>query len=189
MKELKRRIVEEARIIKGRIIKVDHFINHMIDTDLLFRMGKELAERFPHATKILTIEASGIAIATATAFHLNSVPVVFGRKKKAGNLDFGLFVSEVFSFTQEVTNSIVVDKEHLKRDDNILIIDDFLATGNATLGLIDICRQAGTNIIGAGFVIEKGFQYGRDRIENKGIPVYSLANIKSIKNKMFEFNE
>ena len=188
MDKLKKRIQEEAKIIRGRIIKVDHFINHMVDTELLFEMGKEFADKFPNATKILTIEASGIAVAVATSYHLNNIPVVFGRKTKPGNIDFNLYTSEVFSFTKEVTNSIVANKEYLKRDDNVLILDDFLATGNAALGLIDICHQAGANIIGAGFIIEKGFQFGRDRIVNKGISVYSLANIASIKHKEIQFN-
>ncbi len=187
MKLLQDKIRNEATIIDNRIIKVDHFINHMLDTKLIMDIGKEFSTVFPNATKILTIEASGIAFAVATAFHLGNIPIVFARKSKSLISGKELYHANVFSFTKEVHSEITVSKEFLSKEDKILIIDDFLAKGNALEGMIKICNQANCDIVGAGIVIEKGFENGRKLLDKYHINIHTLANIKSIKNNQIEF--
>ncbi len=187
MDRLVNKIREEAYVIDNRIVKVDHFINHMLDTDLVFDIGREFSEKFPEATKILTIEASGIAFAVATAFHLNHIPIVFARKSESLITGNNSYTSQVYSFTKQKISNVLVSKEFLSKDDKVLIIDDFLAMGNALEGLIDIAEQAGSEVIGVGIVIEKGFQKGRDKIENKGIKIHSLANIVGIEDNNIIF--
>lgn len=182
MERLVNKIREEAFVIDNRIVKVDHFINHMLDTDLVFEIGKEFAKKFPKATKILTIEASGIAFAVATAFHLNHIPIVFARKSESLITSDNVYSSQVYSYTKQKESSVIVSKEFLNATDNILIIDDFLAMGNALNGLVSIAEMASCNIEGVGVVIEKGFQKGRERITNKEIKIHSLANIIAIEN-------
>ncbi len=187
MQKLIRKIKEEAIVIDNRIVKVDHFINHMLDTKLVFEIGEEFAKEFPQTTKILTIEASGIAYAVATSFYLEKRPIVFARKSNSLIMSEDVYNSKVYSFTKEVESNIIVSKEFINEGDNVLIIDDFLATGNAALGLIDIAEQARANVIGIGIVIEKGFELGRSKIEAKGINVHSLAIIKNIENNKVIF--
>ncbi len=184
MERLINKIREEAYVIDNKIVKVDHFINHMLATDLVFEIGKEFSEKFPNATKILTIEASGIAFSVATAFHLNNIPIVFARKNASLITTNNVYSSEVFSFTKQTVSNVIVSKEFLTKDDKLLIIDDFLAMGSALEGLISIADQAGSEIIGVGVVIEKGFQKGRDKISNRGFEIHSLANIIDIKNNI-----
>lgn len=187
MKKLVEKIKNEAVVIENRIVKVDHFINHMLDTELVFEIGKEFSKVFPNVTKILTIEASGIAYAVATSFHLGNIPIVFARKQKSLISAEENYTADVFSFTKQKTSHIVVSKEFINEEDKILIIDDFLAMGNALEGLIKIAKQANAEIIGAGIVIEKGFQQGRKKIDNLGVQVHSLANIKKIENNTLFF--
>jgi xanthine phosphoribosyltransferase len=184
MERLVKKIKEEAYVIDNRIVKVDHFINHMLDTELVFEIGKEFSEKFPNATKILTIETSGIAFAVGTAFHLNNIPIVFAKKTPSLITDSNVYSSKIYSFTKQVDSNVTVSKNFLTSKDKVLIIDDFLAMGSALSGLISIAEQAGAEIIGAGIVIEKGFQEGRKNIKNKGIQIHSLANIVDIKNNI-----
>ena len=187
MEKLINKIKNEAKIIDNRIIKVDHFINHMLDTNLLLDIGKEFAEKFPEATKILTIEASGIAFAVATAFHLNNIPIVFARKTESLITSNEVYTYPVFSFTKQVNRNIIVDKKFLSKDDKILIIDDFLAHGEALNGLINLAKSAESSIVGAGIVIEKAFQNGRDKVKQHNIQIHSLAIIKAIKDNKVIF--
>lgn len=187
MDKLKKRIELEAYVIEERIVKVDHFINHMLDTELVLEIGEEFAKRFEGVTKIVTIEASGIAFALATAVAMNNIPIVFARKSESLITGVDLLKSEVHSFTKNKTNTIIIDKKYISQSDRVLIIDDFLATGNAAMGLVDLVRQAGAGIVGFGVVIEKGMQQGRDRLEQRGVRVESLANIISLKGNNIQF--
>lgn len=187
MKKLIEKIKNESVVIDNRIVKVDHFINHMLDTELVFDIGEEFSKVFTEATKILTIEASGIAYAVATSFHLHNIPIVFARKNESLITSNNSYSSKVYSFTKEKESNVIVSKEFLNKEDKILIIDDFLATGNAAVGLIDIARQSGAEVLGVGIVIEKGFETGRQKIESLDVKVHSLALIKEIKNDQVYF--
>lgn len=187
MQKLINKIKAEAEVIDNRIVKVDHFINHMLDTELVFEIGEEFSNVFEGATKILTIEASGIAYAVATSFHLNNIPIVFARKSASLITTDNNYSSKVYSFTKEIESNVIVSKEFIDEGDKILIIDDFLATGNAALGLVDIAKQAKAEIVGVGIVIEKGFELGRRKIEQQGVKVHSLANIKKLDNNKVYF--
>jgi len=182
MELLKERIIREGRIVGNNILKVDSFLNHQIDVDLFNSIGREFKERFKDVKvdKILTIEASGIGLACITAQYFN-VPVVFAKKSLSGNLDNDVYYSEVFSYTKKVQCNIYVSKKYIRENENILIIDDFLAIGQASLGLIDIVNQAGATLSGVGIVIEKDFQGGRKKLEEKGARVESLAIVESMK--------
>ncbi len=188
MELLKQRILKDGIISNGNILRVDSFLNHQIDVELLNEMGKELKRRFSNEkiTKILTIEVSGIAIASIAAQYFN-VPVVFAKKHQGINSDPDSYESTVFSYTKKQQYSIKVSKKYINEDDNILIIDDFLATGSAMSGLINILEQANAKIAGVGIVIEKNFQEGRELIQSKNIHLESLAVIKSIENGVLEF--
>lgn len=182
MELLKQRIKKDGTVIGDKILKVDSFLNHQIDIDLYNEIGKEFKRRFDKdkITKILTIEASGIGIACITAQYFN-VPVVFAKKHNANNMDKGNYEAEVYSFTKEKNYKIRVSKSYINSDDSILIIDDFLAMGSAATGLIDIAKQAGADVAGVGIVIEKGFQKGRQAIEELGIKVESLAIVREMR--------
>lgn len=190
MEELKRRIATDGKVIDNEILKVDNFLNHQLDINLFNEIGKEFKERFKDKdiTKILTIESSGIAIASIAAQYFN-VPVVFAKKHTGLNMDTDNYESEVFSFTKKVSYKIKVSKKYLSSNENVLIIDDFLASGSAACGLIDIVEQSGANIAGVGIVIEKAFQSGREVIKNKGIQLESLAIIKSFENNQVIFED
>lgn len=190
MELLKKTIIEKGRIKGDDILKVDNFLNHQIDVNLLNEIGKEFKNLFADkkVTKILTIEASGIAIACIAAQYFN-VPVVFAKKTESKNLDNETYESDVYSFTKGKTYKIKVSKKYLTRSDNVLIIDDFLANGHAALGLTDIIEQAGASLSGIGIVIEKGFQEGGNLLKNKGINLKSLAIIESLKNGEITFKE
>ncbi|MBU5425475.1 xanthine phosphoribosyltransferase [Tissierella pigra] len=183
MELLKQRINKDGDIKEGNIVKVDSFLNHQIDVELLNEIGKEFKSRFSleKIDKILTIEASGIAIAVIVAQYFN-VPVVFAKKTDSKNLDKDTYESKVYSYTKDKTYTIRVSKKYLNKGENILILDDFLAKGKAAEGLIDIINQSNSNLIGVGIVIEKGFQNGGKNLRDKGIKLESLAIVDSIEN-------
>jgi xanthine phosphoribosyltransferase len=185
---LKNKIMSEGRVIGSDILKVDNFLNHQLDVAFLNEIGKEFKKIFEseEVTKILTIEASGIAIACIAAQYFN-VPVVFAKKTESRNLDAQTYESEVYSFTKDKTYKIRVSKRYINTDDKILIIDDFLANGKAVLGLNKIVEQSGAQLVGAGIVIEKGFQKGGSTLRDLGIRVESLAIIESMENGKIVF--
>ena len=181
MKLLEERISSEGRVYPGNILKVDSFLNHQIDVELLDQMADEFYEHFKdrEITKILTIEASGIAVACSVARKLG-VPVVFAKKSMSLNLGNDLYVSRVSSFTYDREYDAIVSRRFLGPDDKVLLIDDFLAIGNAMKGLVEICSQAGASISGIGVCIEKAFQHGGDDLRQMGYEVTSLAVIESM---------
>ncbi|MGI6422129.1 MAG: xanthine phosphoribosyltransferase [Syntrophomonadaceae bacterium] len=181
MQTLKEKILTEGKVLSNDILKVDNFLNHQLDVDFINEIGREFARRFKEEeiSKILTIEASGIAVAALTAQYFK-VPVVFAKKAESKNLDEEVYKSEVFSFTKDKNYSIMVSKKYLNPEDRVLIIDDFLANGRAALGLKDIVEQAGARLVGIGIVIEKGFQSGGKILRKSGIRVESLAIINTM---------
>ncbi|WP_264738353.1 xanthine phosphoribosyltransferase [Cytobacillus firmus] len=190
MNMLIEKIKSDGIVLSPTVLKVDSFLNHQIDPQLMHEVGKEFADRFSSSgiTKILTIESSGIAPAVMAGLHLN-VPVVFARKRKSLTLVNDLITASVYSFTKEETSEISVSKKYLSEKDNVLIIDDFLANGQAALGLADIAKKAGSAIAGIGIVIEKGFQNGGQLLREKGFRVESLAIIDSLENGMISFEK
>lgn len=176
MQLLKDRINKDGIIKEGNILKVDSFLNHQIDIKLLNEIGKEFKRRFANeeVTKILTIEASGIAIACIAAQYFN-VPVVFAKKSKTTNIAGDVYTTKVESFTHQKVYDIMVSKDFLNKGDKVLILDDFLANGQALIGLSQLVKDAGGEVVGAGIVIEKGFQDGGKLIREKGIHLESLA--------------
>ena len=170
MKFMEDRILRDGQVRPGNILKVDSFLNHQLDISLLNEVGKAFYERFKDkgVTRILTVEASGIAIACMTANYFGT-PVIFAKKSKSRNLDGDLYTSVVHSFTYGI------DNKFLGPDDKVLIVDDFLANGKAVNGLLDICRQAGAEVVGIGIAIEKGFQRGGDDLRERGYDLLSLA--------------
>ncbi|WP_303860463.1 xanthine phosphoribosyltransferase [Alkalibaculum bacchi] len=191
MNLLKDKILKDGHAIGSNILKVDSFLNHQIDVKLLDEIGKTFYERFKEdrITKILTIEASGIALAVITAKYFDNIPVVFAKKTESLNLDKDLYTSEVYSFTKNKSYKIMVSKKYINSTDRILIIDDFLANGKAILGLKEIIDQANATLVGAGIVIEKGFQEGGDIIRDMGIKIESLAIIDSIEDGIVKFRD
>ena len=184
MKLIEERILKDGHIIDNDIIKVDSFLNHQIDVSLLNAFAQEVKEQFKDVKvdKILTIEASGIAISYAVAQVFGNVPLVFAKKSKSKTVDSHVYKTTVKSFTRGIESEITVSNKYLNEGENILIVDDFLAEGNASLGLIELIKQAKAHPVGVAVVIEKGFQKGRQRIENHGIKVYSAAIIKAFEN-------
>jgi len=178
MKLLEERILKDGTVIGTEILKVDSFLNHQLDIRLFNEMGKEFKRLFADAdiTKILTIEASGIAIASIAAQYFD-VPVVFAKKYSGTNMDKDNYEADVFSFTKNTMYKIKVSKKYINKEDKVLLIDDFLANGRALLGLNSIVKQAGAKVVGAGIAIEKAFQNGRTEVEKEGILVHSLATI------------
>ena len=190
MKALEERILRDGQIRPGNILKVDSFLNHQIDIAFMNEMGKEFRRVFAdkRVTKILTIEASGIAIASITAQYFQ-VPIVFAKKTKTINLDGSLYTTQVKSYTHRTTYDVVVSKKFLTSDDRVLIIDDFLANGYAARGLIDLVEQAGAVLEGVGIVIEKGFQGGGRELRESGVDVRSLAIIESMSDNNLVFRD
>lgn len=182
MQLLKERILKDGTVKAGNVLKVDSFLNHQIDVSLMNEIGLEFKRLFgdKNITKILTIEASGIAVACATAAHFENVPVVFAKKAQSINLDGDSYTTKIESFTHKKVYDVIVSKKYIKPDDRILIIDDFLANGCALLGLIDLVKSAGASVEGIGIVIEKGFQTGGKTIREMGIDLQSLAIIDSM---------
>ena len=179
MKILKERIMKDGFIKPGYILKVDSFLNHQMDVELMEQIGQEFYRRFQHQsiTKVLTIEASGIAVAypVARAF---GVPMVYAKKTKSVNIDGDLYIAEVESYTKKENNRVIVSKKFLTPEDRVLIVDDFLANGCALQGLISIVESAEATVAGLGIVIEKGFQEGGHRMRNLGYQLESLAIIE-----------
>jgi len=190
MQLLRDRIEADGKVLSADVLKVDSFLNHQIDPELMMAIGKEYANRFANEgiTKILTIESSGIAPAVMAGLIMG-IPVVFARKRKSLTLTDGLYSSTVHSFTKNVTNEISVSQDFLKKEDHLLIIDDFLANGQAVFGLLDIVEQAGASVAGVGIVIEKGFQPGGKMIRERGIRVESLAIIEALNDGTITFVE
>lgn len=182
MKLLKDRILKDGVAKSGGVLKVDSFLNHQIDVKLYREIGKEFRKRFDNmgVNKILTIEASGIGIACVTAEEFDDCPVVFAKKAESKNLDGELYTTNVTSFTKGREYNVIVSKKFIGKGDRVLVIDDFLANGCALLGLLELVEQSGAELVGAGIVIEKGFQRGGEIIRSKGIKLESLAIVDSM---------
>lgn len=190
MKLLKDKIVKEGKILPGNIVKVDGFLNHRIDIHMMEEIAKEFKRRFgdQEITMILTAEASGIALGTITAKEFG-VPMVFAKKAKSDNIEGGLYASDIFSYTYKKKVTLLVSKDWICKDDKVLIVDDFMANGEAMRGLCDIVREAGAELVGIGVAVEKGFQHGGDRIREAGINIQSLAIIDQADENGFVFRE
>lgn len=188
MQQLEERILRDGIVKDGGILKVDSFLNHQMDIALFERMGQEFRRLFAGSpvTKILTIEASGIGIACIAARYFG-VPVIYAKKTKSMILDGEFLTVKVESFTKKICYDIMVAKRYLSPQDHVLIIDDFLAKGNALAGLINIVKQAGAQVTGCGIAIEKGFQNGGKRIRETGIRLESLAIVESMENGVIRF--
>ena len=182
MKILKERILKDGKCFEGGILKVDNFINHQMDPALMHQMAQELVKRFSghKINKVLTVEASGIAPAIMVGNLLN-VPVLFAKKKVPSTME-NMLSTEVYSFTKQRTYTVCVSADYLGKEDRVLFIDDFLANGNAALGIIDLVDKAGATLEGMGFLIEKGFQGGGEELRSRGIHMESLAIIDSLDN-------
>ena len=180
MQILKDRIRREGKVLPGNIIKIDGFLNHRVDTELLGEIADEFAKHFDTSkiTVVLTAEASGIALATACA-QKYGVPMLFAKKAKSDNIESGLIQSEIFSYTYKKKVTLLVSQEWLKPEDHVLIIDDFMANGYAMAGLVDIVNKAGATLEGIGVAVEKGFQGGGDKFRAmEGVPYHALAVIE-----------
>ncbi|MGM0314468.1 xanthine phosphoribosyltransferase [Enterococcus sp. AZ063] len=190
MEKLVERIKTHGNVLGEGVLKVDQFLTHQVDYELMKEIGTVFAERFQGSgiTKVVTIEASGIAPALYTAEQLQ-VPMIFARKAKSLTMNEELLTASVYSFTKQVTSQVSISKKFLSSDDTVLIIDDFLANGQAAKGLIELCQQAGAKVVGIGIVIEKSFQTGRQLLEEMGIPVVSLARIASLSEGQVSFLE
>jgi len=185
---LEQKILAEGIVLSEEVLKVDSFLNHQIDPVMMQLIGQEFARLFKDAgiTKIITIEASGIAPAVMAGLELG-VPVIFARKYQSLTLKDDLYRSKVFSFTKQTESTIAISNKHISSTDKVLVIDDFLANGQAALGLADLIHQANAEVVGIGIVIEKSFQPGRDILLEKGYRVESLARVKSLANGTVEF--
>ncbi len=178
MQLLEERIIKDGKVFSGNVLKVDSFLNHQIDVELLDKMGSEVKQLFENenVTKVLTIEASGIGVGCMVAKHF-SCPLLFAKKSKTLNIKGDVYTSKVESFTHQCTYDIIVSKDFLNENDTVLIVDDFLAKGNALIGLIDIVNQSGAKLAGCAIAIEKGYQGGGDKLRAQGIKVESMAII------------
>lgn len=190
MEKLKQAILEQGIVVGEDVLKVDSFLNHQIDPQLMSEIGQEFVRLFGDRgiTKVVTIEVSGIAPAIFAGFFL-SVPVVFAKKSQSLTLDNDVYTSHVMSFTKRKEYRITVEKKYITDQDTVLLIDDFLAVGRALNGLIDIVRQAGAKLAGCGIVIEKGFLRGGDLLREQGVCVQSLAIIESMADRKIIFRE
>jgi len=188
MELLKDKIRREGKIPTDTVLKVDSFLNHQIDPSLMLAIGKEFARLFKkdQVSKILTIESSGIAAAVMAGLEM-SVPVVFARKKKSVIMNEDVYSTQIHSFTKKETNDVTVLKKFLPAGERILIIDDFLANGEAAIGMANIVKQAQSEVVGIGIIIEKSFQGGADKLKSAGYRVESLARIASLANGQVEF--
>ncbi len=174
--------MQEGQVRPGNVLKVDCFLNHQLDVDLLDKVGEEFYRIFKDdgINKILTIEASGIGIACVAAQHFGNVPVVFAKKAQSINLDGDQYTTTVYSFTKQKEFPVIVAKKYLNAGDHVLLIDDFLANGKALRGLIDLCEAAGATVEGIGIAVEMGFQGGGDALRAEGYDVDSLAIVESM---------
>jgi len=187
MKLLEERIQKDGIVRAGNVLKVDSFLNHQMDIELINEMGKEFARLFAgeQIDRILTVEASGIGIACIVAQYFH-VPVVFAKKSQTKNIDGDVYSSKVESFTHGRIYDVMVSRKYLSKGDRVLLIDDFLANGCALLGLIDICEEAGAEVVGAGIAVEKGFQQGGQLIRDRGIHLESLAIVDAMNDETGE---
>ena len=190
MQELKERIIKEGKVLPGNIVKVDGFLNHRIDCKLMADIADEFAKLFDlsKVDLVLTAEASGIALAAICAYRYG-LPMVFAKKAKSDNIEGGLFKSEIMSYTYKKKVTLIVSAEWLHPGDRILIIDDFMARGEAMRGLVAIIEQAGAELVGIGIAVEKGFQGGGDALRARGIDLYSLAIIEAATPDGIRFRE
>ncbi|KRL63328.1 xanthine phosphoribosyltransferase [Lactobacillus psittaci] len=188
MKLLEERIKRDGQVLDGDVLKINSFLNHQVDPELMMELGKEFARLFKDAgiTKVLTCEASGIAPSVMAAYILG-VPMVFARKKKPSTLNDAVYVADVFSYTKKVNNKICVEKKFLAANDKILILDDFVAHGEAVKGMVSIAQQAGCEIAGVGAVVAKDFQGGSEWIKKQGLRFEALADIASFENGAVHF--
>lgn len=188
MRAMEQKILNEGSVLPGGILKVGSFLNQQIDTAFLKEIGEEIARLFAadKVTKILTIESSGIAIAAAAGIEMG-VPMVFAKKHKSSNVDGEVYSAVVHSFTKNTDYNVVVSRDYLTGADRVLLVDDFLAAGNAFFGLLELCRQAGAEVAGFSAAIEKGFQGGGDKLREKGYKVESLAVIEKMTDSGIEF--
>lgn len=187
MKILEDRILKDGKVFSGNVLKVDSFLNHQLDVKLLSEMGAELKKLYSDCdiTKVLTIEASGIGVGCMVAQFFDC-PLLFAKKSKTLNIKGDVYTSKVESFTHRCTYDIIVSKDFLNENDTVLIVDDFLAKGNALVGLIDIVNQSGARLAGCGIAIEKGYQGGGDKLRAQGIRVESMAIIDSMNDETGE---
>ena len=190
MQELNEKIKQFGTVLPGNVLKVDAFLNHQVDPELMLHVGQEFARRFAGEgiTKIWTVESSGIAPAVMTGLAMK-LPVIFARKHKSLTLHNNMYVADVYSYTKKTTNRISISKKYVAPDDKVLMIDDFLANGQAVEGMLEIADQAGIQVAGAGIVIEKSFQPGGQELRDRGVRVESLARIKSLADNRIEFEE
>ena len=191
MELLREMVITDGKVYDNNVLKVDSFLNHQIDASLMMKMAESFYEYFKKEkiTKILTIEASGIAPAIMVA-NLFNVPMVFAKKSKPSTLkNNDIYTAEVHSYTKNITNTIVVSEKFINKDDKVLIVDDFLANGQATLGLMEIVEKAGAETIGVGILVEKSFQDGRKLLDEKNVNVCSLCRIASLEDNEVKFNK
>ncbi|MEK1376582.1 xanthine phosphoribosyltransferase [Limosilactobacillus fermentum] len=190
MKELEEKIRQFGTVLPGNVLKVDAFLNHQVDPVLMQHIGQEFAARFKDAkiTKVWTVESSGIAPAVMTGLALG-VPVIFARKHKSLTLNSGMYTADVYSYTKKTTNRISISKRYVDKTDRVLLIDDFLANGQAVEGMLQIADQAGVEVVGAGIVIEKSFQPGSAELTAKGVRVESLAKVSSLADGQVSFKQ
>ncbi|BBW96039.1 xanthine phosphoribosyltransferase [Geobacillus icigianus] len=190
MRALLEKIAAEGEVVAGGVLKVDRFLNHQVDPRLMKRIGEEFANQFrgERPTKVLTLESSGISPALMTAYEL-AVPLVVARKRRPLTMTGEVYRAEVYSFTKQEANEIVVSRSLLDGFDRVLIIDDFLANGQAALGMVEVVRQAGAAVVGIGIVIEKAFQDGGRLLRSRGLRVVSLARIASLADGVIRFHE
>ncbi len=190
MREMEEKILQEGTILPGGILKVGSFLNQQIDTAFLAEMGKEIARLYKDCgvTRILTIESSGIAIAAAAGMEMG-VPMVFAKKHKTSNVDGSVYSTIVHSFTHGIDYNVVVSHDYLKKGDKVLLVDDFLAGGNALRGLIDLCGQADAEVVGVAVAIEKCFQGGGDSLREKGYRIESLGMVESMGDDSITFRK
>ena len=188
MKLLEDRIRSDGEVLPGNVLKINSFLNHQVDPELMKKVGEEFSRLFKDSgiTKVLTCEASGIAPGVMTAYELH-VPLVFARKKKPATLNDAVYWADVYSYTKKVTNQICVEQKFLDQDDCLLIIDDFLANGEAVKGMINIANQAGAQVAGVGIVVAKTFQGGSEWIKDHGYHLEALAEIDSLANNQVHF--
>lgn len=181
MQELKDKIEKFGTVLPGNVLKVDTFLNHQVDPELMYHVGEEFAKHFAGRgiTKVWTVESSGIAPAVMTGLAMK-VPVIFARKHKSLTLNSNMYTADVYSYTKKTTNRISISKKYVDPKDKVLLIDDFLANGQAVEGMMEIADQAGIEVAGAGIVITKTFQPGANELRDKGVEVYSLAKVKSL---------
>ena len=190
MEALKQRIARDGKILPGNIVKVDGFLNHQVDTRFIGEIADEFAKYFDisKVTKILTAEASGIALAAVCSYKYG-VPMVFAKKAKSDNIEGGLYQSDIFSYTYKKKVTLICSKDWITSEDRVLVIDDFMANGEAMRGLLEIVQQAGAELVGIGVAVEKGFQHGGDKLRVEGYPLKSLAIIESADENGFVFRE